>query len=39
MQRMYVDQCLPEIDCLNNVFKHVTTYEIHFSQTMSQNNF
>ena len=29
MQRMYVDQCLPEMDFLNKVFKHGATCRLH----------
>ena len=32
---MHVDQCFPEKDCLNKVFKHGTTCRIHFSQTQA----
>ena len=32
MQQVYVDQCLPEMDCLNKGFKHETTHRIHLTQ-------
>ena len=38
MQQMFVDQCLPEMDCLKKVFKHGTTRRIHFSQTLPHSD-